>query len=91
MRVEDLNHSELLELDPGGGVIRFALDRESLTGEISLNGIPVGSVITEMNGQPVNNLDDMEAVLAALARWSPCRSFRKFLLPQDLLQESVGL
>ena len=30
-------------------------------------GIPVGSVITEMNGQPVSNLDDMEAVLNGLA------------------------
>lgn len=30
-------------------------------------GIPVGSVITEMNGQPVANLDDMEAVLDELA------------------------
>ena len=27
MRVEDLHHSELLELDPEGGVIRFAGQR----------------------------------------------------------------
>ena len=32
MRVEDLHHDELLELDPEGGVIRFAGQRALLLG-----------------------------------------------------------
>ena len=36
MRVEDLNHQELLELDPEGGVIRFAGQRALLLDAVAM-------------------------------------------------------
>ena len=36
MRVEDLNHNELLELDPEGGVIRFAGQRALLLDAVAM-------------------------------------------------------
>ena len=36
MRVEDLHHSELLELDPEGGVIRFAGQRALLLDAVAM-------------------------------------------------------
>jgi hypothetical protein len=36
MRVEDLHHKELLELDPEGGVIRFAGQRALLLDAIAM-------------------------------------------------------
>ena len=36
MRIEDLHHSELLELDPEGGVIRFAGQRALLLDAVAM-------------------------------------------------------
>src|SRR5664279_4533800 len=36
MRVDDLDHKELLELDPGGGVIRFAGQRALLLDAVAM-------------------------------------------------------
>src|SRR5258708_18454421 len=36
MRVDDLNHSELLELDPEGGIIRFAGQRALLLDAVAM-------------------------------------------------------
>ena len=36
MRVEDLDHKELLELDPGGGLIRFAGQRALLLDAVAM-------------------------------------------------------
>jgi hypothetical protein len=36
MRVEDLHHTELLELDPEGGVIRFAGQRALLLDAVAM-------------------------------------------------------
>ncbi len=36
MRVEDLHHEELLELDPEGGVIRFAGQRALLVDAVAM-------------------------------------------------------
>jgi len=38
------NSFELVVTGPRGGVLRFTLDRRTLSGEISLNGIPVADV-----------------------------------------------
>jgi hypothetical protein len=48
MRADDLDHKELLELNPEGGVIRFAEQRSLLLDAVATEG---GAVITRRQRQ----------------------------------------
>ena len=65
MRVEDLHHKELLELDPDGGVIRFAGQRALLLDAVAIEVMTHGGSVHAADPQDVPG----QGHLAALLRW----------------------